>query len=116
MVLSSGISSIFSSGFTATSPPQFVSSVCLVPGCPDLLLSSSGDGTVKCWDFKSGEELSSRLCYEDAGMAALDGVEEKGDGGDGGNGGDITLNVAGSDAYVLVAVDELDEPDLPPTR
>ena len=30
--------------------------------------------------------LGSRLCYEDAGMATLDGgVEEKGDGGDGGD-------------------------------
>lgn len=57
---------------------EFVSSVRVVPGCPDLLLSSSGDGTVKCWEFKSGTELSSRLCYEDAGMVALEGTE-KGD-------------------------------------
>ena len=58
---------------------EFVSSVCAVPGSPDLLLSSSGDGTVKCWEFKSGTELSSRLCYEDAGLAMFDGGEEKGD-------------------------------------
>ena len=50
-----------------------------MPGYPDLLLSSSGDGTVKCWEFKSGTEVSSRSCYEDAGMAAFDDEAQKDD-------------------------------------
>ena len=36
------------------------------------LLSSSGDGTVKAWDYEKGGEIASRTVYEDAGMKKKD--------------------------------------------
>jgi WD40 repeat protein len=56
---------------------EFITSLALVSSSPDLLLSSSGDGTVKCWDFKAGKEHSSRLCYEDAGMSLMEEQDEE---------------------------------------
>ncbi len=45
-----------------------------------LVLSSSGDGTVRCWNYETGDELSSRSCFEDVGLtAAAEENEEKGD-------------------------------------
>lgn len=36
---------------------QFVSALLIPVGCPNRLLSGSGDGTVKLWDFESGRRL-----------------------------------------------------------
>ncbi|XP_058379150.1 tRNA (guanine-N(7)-)-methyltransferase non-catalytic subunit WDR4 isoform X2 [Diceros bicornis minor] len=36
---------------------EFVSRVFVVPHLPELLLSSSGDGTLRLWEYRSGREL-----------------------------------------------------------
>ena len=69
---------------------DFVSSVSILPE-PDsnLLLSSSGDGTLKLWDFEKGEELCSAACSEDEGKGAIN----------------AKLKKFGSDIVVAVAVE-----------
>ncbi|XP_036244287.1 tRNA (guanine-N(7)-)-methyltransferase non-catalytic subunit WDR4 [Molothrus ater] len=36
---------------------EFVSKILVIPNCPDLLLSASGDSTLRLWQYKSGEEV-----------------------------------------------------------
>ncbi|RMC06195.1 hypothetical protein DUI87_15625 [Hirundo rustica rustica] len=36
---------------------EFVSKILVIPNCPDLLLSASGDSTLRLWEYKSGEEV-----------------------------------------------------------
>ncbi|NXX10351.1 WDR4 methyltransferase, partial [Podargus strigoides] len=36
---------------------EFVSKILVIPNYPDLLLSASGDSTLRLWDYKSGEEV-----------------------------------------------------------
>ncbi|XP_008825589.1 tRNA (guanine-N(7)-)-methyltransferase non-catalytic subunit WDR4 isoform X2 [Nannospalax galili] len=36
---------------------EFVSRISVVPGHPELLLSSSGDGTLRLWEYRSGRQL-----------------------------------------------------------
>ncbi|XP_060054760.1 tRNA (guanine-N(7)-)-methyltransferase non-catalytic subunit WDR4 [Erinaceus europaeus] len=36
---------------------EFVSCLLVLPDCPELLLSASGDGTLRLWDFPRGREL-----------------------------------------------------------
>ncbi|KAF1654588.1 tRNA (guanine-N(7)-)-methyltransferase non-catalytic subunit WDR4, partial [Eudyptes chrysocome] len=38
-------------------PFRFVSKILVIPNYPDLLLSASGDSTLRLWEYKSGEEL-----------------------------------------------------------
>uniref|UniRef100_A0A8B9DMG9 WD repeat domain 4 n=1 Tax=Anser cygnoides TaxID=8845 RepID=A0A8B9DMG9_ANSCY len=49
---------------------EFVSRILVVPNYPDLLLSASGDGTLRLWHYKSGEEVYcchlSSVCGPDA--------------------------------------------------
>ncbi|KFQ30507.1 tRNA (guanine-N(7)-)-methyltransferase non-catalytic subunit WDR4, partial [Merops nubicus] len=35
----------------------FVSKILVIPNYPDLLLSASGDSTLRLWEYKSGEEV-----------------------------------------------------------
>jgi len=44
---------------------EFVSGIALCPHNPSFLCSSSGDGTIRIWDFSRGVELDSKLCSED---------------------------------------------------
>uniref|UniRef100_A0A3Q4BUB5 Uncharacterized protein n=1 Tax=Mola mola TaxID=94237 RepID=A0A3Q4BUB5_MOLML len=44
---------------------QFVSALLVPPGRPGLLLSGSGDGTVKLWEYESGRKLQSRDLREE---------------------------------------------------
>ncbi|XP_074458874.1 tRNA (guanine-N(7)-)-methyltransferase non-catalytic subunit WDR4 [Larus michahellis] len=36
---------------------EFVSKILVIPNYPDLLLSASGDSTLRLWEYKSGEEV-----------------------------------------------------------
>ncbi|NWH58454.1 WDR4 methyltransferase, partial [Geococcyx californianus] len=36
---------------------EFVNKILVIPNCPDLLLSASGDSTLRLWEYKSGEEV-----------------------------------------------------------
>ncbi|NXI42533.1 WDR4 methyltransferase, partial [Galbula dea] len=36
---------------------EFVSQILVIPNYPDLLLSASGDSTLRLWEYKSGEEV-----------------------------------------------------------
>ncbi|XP_061309477.1 tRNA (guanine-N(7)-)-methyltransferase non-catalytic subunit WDR4 [Pezoporus flaviventris] len=36
---------------------EFVSKIFVIPNYPDLLLSASGDSTLRLWEYKSGEEV-----------------------------------------------------------
>ncbi|KFP32118.1 tRNA (guanine-N(7)-)-methyltransferase non-catalytic subunit WDR4, partial [Colius striatus] len=36
---------------------EFVSRILVIPNYPDLLLSASGDSTLRLWEYKSGEEV-----------------------------------------------------------
>uniref|UniRef100_A0A8D0HMC5 WD repeat domain 4 n=1 Tax=Sphenodon punctatus TaxID=8508 RepID=A0A8D0HMC5_SPHPU len=36
---------------------EFVSRIFVIPNCPDLLLSASGDCTLRLWEYKSGKEV-----------------------------------------------------------
>ncbi|KFV50906.1 tRNA (guanine-N(7)-)-methyltransferase non-catalytic subunit WDR4, partial [Tyto alba] len=36
---------------------EFVSKILVIPNHPDLLLSASGDSTLRLWEYKSGEEV-----------------------------------------------------------
>ncbi|XP_053421650.1 tRNA (guanine-N(7)-)-methyltransferase non-catalytic subunit WDR4 isoform X2 [Nycticebus coucang] len=36
---------------------EFVSRIFVLPGYPELLLSSSGDGTLRLWEYKTGHQL-----------------------------------------------------------
>ncbi|KAM9206233.1 tRNA (guanine-N(7)-)-methyltransferase non-catalytic subunit WDR4 [Mergus octosetaceus] len=49
---------------------EFVSRILAVPNYPDLLLSASGDGTLRLWHYKSGDEVYcchlSSVCGPDA--------------------------------------------------
>lgn len=45
---------------------EFVSSLCLLPHNPSVLLSSSGDGTMQLWEYLSGKPLTSYDCSSDA--------------------------------------------------
>uniref|UniRef100_A0A8C5KVA6 WD repeat domain 4 n=1 Tax=Jaculus jaculus TaxID=51337 RepID=A0A8C5KVA6_JACJA len=47
---------------------EFVSRIFVVPSHPELLLSSSGDGTVRLWDYRSGRQLQ---CYDLASLQDL---------------------------------------------
>ncbi|NXL65263.1 WDR4 methyltransferase, partial [Chordeiles acutipennis] len=38
---------------------EFVSKIFVIPNYPDLLLSASGDSTLRLWEYKSGEEVYS---------------------------------------------------------
>ncbi|XP_038616056.1 tRNA (guanine-N(7)-)-methyltransferase non-catalytic subunit WDR4 [Tachyglossus aculeatus] len=40
---------------------EFVSRIFVVPNCPDLLLSTSGDCSLRLWEYKSGREL--QCCF-----------------------------------------------------
>nr|XP_042121789.1 tRNA (guanine-N(7)-)-methyltransferase non-catalytic subunit WDR4 [Peromyscus maniculatus bairdii] len=40
---------------------EFVSRIFVVPSHPELLLSSSGDGTLRLWEYRSGRQLQ---CYD----------------------------------------------------
>ncbi|XP_048202148.1 tRNA (guanine-N(7)-)-methyltransferase non-catalytic subunit WDR4 isoform X2 [Perognathus longimembris pacificus] len=46
---------------------EFVSRIFVVPGHPELLLSSSGDGTLRLWEYRSGRQLH---CCDLAGLRA----------------------------------------------
>ncbi|XP_042543231.1 tRNA (guanine-N(7)-)-methyltransferase non-catalytic subunit WDR4 isoform X1 [Dipodomys spectabilis] len=46
---------------------EFVSRIFVVPGHPELLLSSSGDGTLRLWEYRSGLQLH---CCDLAGLWA----------------------------------------------
>jgi WD40 repeat protein len=50
---------------------DFVTGIAVVPDAQDLLISSSGDGTLKIWNFFTCTEIASRLCYPDAGVREL---------------------------------------------
>lgn len=54
---------------------DFVTRIQLIPEHDQYLLSASGDGTMKVWKYLDSLEVSSRLCYPDAGVQEL-AVEE----------------------------------------
>lgn len=54
-------------------------SITVLPSQPNLLASTSGDGTLKVWDFLRGAEVSSKTCFEDAGMKTASAAESNGD-------------------------------------
>eukprot|EP00095_Tigriopus_kingsejongensis_P004421 maker-scaffold1224_size54636-snap-gene-0.12 protein:Tk04421 transcript:maker-scaffold1224_size54636-snap-gene-0.12-mRNA-1 annotation:"trna (guanine-n -)-methyltransferase subunit wdr4" len=56
---------------------EFVSSIAILPD--NRLLSSSGDGTLKVWDYLKGQELSSTSCHLDAGLSLVKITEMSGE-------------------------------------
>ncbi|XP_069544810.1 tRNA (guanine-N(7)-)-methyltransferase non-catalytic subunit wdr4-like, partial [Brachyistius frenatus] len=56
---------------------QFVSALQILPGHPRWLLSGSGDGTVKLWDYESGRQLQSRDLRQLEGTTSSEANKEK---------------------------------------
>jgi len=44
---------------------EFVSGISICPHRSSLLISASGDGTIRVWDFLTGKEIGSKLGCED---------------------------------------------------
>ncbi|XP_022189005.2 tRNA (guanine-N(7)-)-methyltransferase non-catalytic subunit WDR4 [Nilaparvata lugens] len=51
---------------------EFVTSIQLLPHCQDILISTSGDGTVKLWDYKMGRLIETLNFSPTAGAAYPD--------------------------------------------
>lgn len=56
---------------------EFVSSISLMPN--KKLVSASGDGTIKVWNYLQGEEICSKMCHTDVGMDLVEVTEMSGD-------------------------------------
>ncbi|KAM9347485.1 tRNA (guanine-N(7)-)-methyltransferase non-catalytic subunit wdr4 isoform 2-T2 [Symphorus nematophorus] len=56
---------------------EFVSALLILPGHPQWLLSGSGDGTVKLWEFESGRKLQSCELGELQETASCDADKQK---------------------------------------
>ena len=44
---------------------EFVSGIVICPHRNSILVSASGDGTIRIWDFLTGNEINSKLLCED---------------------------------------------------
>lgn len=55
---------------------EFVSCMKIHPENPEVIVSGSGDGTIRTWNYLQGQEIDRKVCGEDAGVKMTADQEE----------------------------------------